>query len=658
MKEDMVFILLLAVAVQPGTVLLQGSGDLHSNTTKTFFLDEVPDTAFERTLILSNHLFVDKTMFIEELINRQKRCEVISRPSRWGKTFNMKMTASFFDIPLNEDGSIDHHKRDMIKSFFEGGSVIVLPGNKSSIETKPLEISNVKIAMEEMGRHPTISISFIGCGETFDEFIEDFAGQISRMISAKKYASFLPKYCEESVMRYTCYELLNGTREKLAGNLDTLERSVEILIGLLSSHFKSKTVVLIDEFDYALNRMICNHADFNKTAAFLRNLFTRTFDGTTSTSIYRGVVTGILQFSRLGVSSAVAACEDSGVLKTQFTPHFGFTEANIRTLLEKNPSFPHNLTELKTWYDGYTLGKYRMCNPQSICRSFQDNQMDNYWINSVPLSLYSRHEDVPLREPFMSDEHQKYIQQMFANGSVRAALRSEIDYTDAVTSKDAFLSVLTALAYTTCEQISDADYNVRIPNKEVRDEFKRAIRVWTETHIIENHFESTDAVVDRIEKSFRQKNVASIRENFSKLVSRISETTDAKHHCDVIFGVLATYPYCDDWHVERSFDQVIFVSQKVQFHCNIALRLKLDPNGNVTDPIAVNFMINGNSTFEQSTIEAQTATTSEQGCDFVDDIIESSKHRVAQLEKQSFKFVWYTCIIIGKKVLGIFRHMK
>ncbi|XP_065212695.1 uncharacterized protein LOC135840211 [Planococcus citri] len=685
MKEIVVFIFLLAI--QPNPVLLQGSNDLNPNIPKspeTFFLDASHHlNEFEETLLFHNHLFVDKTMFIEELIRRQQTCELISRPSRWAKTFNMAMAEAFFDIPHHPNGSVDHCKRDMVKSFFEGGSIIVLPGNKSSIETKPLEISKVENAMEEMGRHPTISISLVSDGDTFNDFIRKFADQISEIISTKNYASFLPKYCRGTGLLDRCYELLNSTKENLAGKLSTLEHSIEILTGLLTSHFYSETVVLIDEHDYPLNRMLCNETDFQQTANFLKNLFTWTYKGKTYTSIYRSVVTGVLQLPRCEISSGMASCLSSSVLEPQYMPHFGFTEQNVRTLLEKNPSFPHNLTELKTWYGGYTFGEHYGYNPRSIRGYFESNQTGNYWITSVPLGLNSSHLDTPLHQLFMLDKFQRCVQQLFvSNSPLRAALSSEIHYTNAVTScRDTFLSASTAMGYTTCEQISERYYNVRIPNKEVRDEFKHAIRLWTKKHLKEN-FDAIMAVVDQILENLKLNNFSSVQSNFYKLLSVVKETTPAKLHCDLIFGLLVQLD--DNWHLERSFNDVISTCGQVEFRCYITLKLKLDSNCKDSTPIAVNIVINGNSTIEQLTTVAQTAGTStyeeravqeqttnispstsikepftkiQMTDDIKNKIMECSKKRVAQIEeKDGRKYKWYTCVVSGPKIVGWFPH--
>ncbi|XP_065213085.1 uncharacterized protein LOC135840459 [Planococcus citri] len=711
MIEDMVFIFLLAI--QPSTVLLQGSSDPNLNATeppKTFFLDvsSYRFNEFERTLIYHNHLFVDKTMFIEELINLLEKCELISRPSRWGKTFNMAMTASFFDIPHHEDGSVDEHKRNMVRSFFAGGAKIVLPNKESPIEMKPLKISKIENAMDEIGNHPTILISFVDSGNTYDEFIMNFADKIRGLIVRRNYVAFLPQYCQFCDYPEECYKLLNSTSEELASSpLDIiLHHSIEILTSLLSRHFRFQAVILIDEYDYPLNRMTYDSEDSNKTTEFLKSLIGCTFKGGSIPDIYRGVVTGVLQFSRAKIFSRLAVCRDCSVTKPQYSAHFGFTEENVQTLIENNPSFPHNLSQLKNWYDGYTFEKNRLYNPLSIRMCLVFGDMGSYWIESVPnpMSLNPGYGKNPLHQPFMLDSYQRWIQQLFVNEPIMGVdLQSEIyyKYEYATESLDFFLSLLTSLGYLTYEETSQQRYMVRIPNKEVRDfAIKNCINLWAMKYVCEE-FVIIDKILFTILESFKVNDVDAVQHSLSRLLSKINETAPAKHHCELVFGLLAKFS--DIWDLERSFDEVNIYEQ-VTFQCSITLRLKLDNCYN-TDLIAINFIINGDSTMEQNIIEAKTPTSDtlehvipnetfsiQEPCTEAEtrptinrrttgvskhiaeiknvikekvmeysekrvvELMEKSKSKAAELTEKRCKYIWHTCIVIGKNILGMFRH--
>ncbi|XP_065221855.1 uncharacterized protein LOC135846594 [Planococcus citri] len=741
MMEDMVFIILLVM--QPSTILLQGSSIIpnhySSATSETFILDKSYSlNDFEDVLIKYNHIFVDKTMFIMELINRIERCELISRPSRWGKTFNMEMTATFFDIPHHKDGSVDEHKRNIVRSFFAGGAKIVVPSRKSPSEMKPLKISEIESAMDEIGNHPTIFISFVNAGTTYEAFLMNFAAQIRGLIVQKNYAAFLPQYCEFYVDPELCNELLNSTREELKSYPHAaLNQSVEILTCLLTRHFGSETVILIDEFDYPLNRMTYDSEDFNKTTDFLKSFIGWTFKGRPKmpSNIYRGVITGVLQFSRVGVSTGMTVCRDCSVLKPSYSEHFGFTEEDIQTLFEKNPSSPLNLSELHDWYDGYTFGESRLYNPVSIRRCFISRRMDGYWIESVPMDLNPRSGENSLHQPFMLDAYQSQIQKLFVNETIKVHnLISEIDYNGAANHLKSFLSLLISLGYLTFEKTSGKQYNILIPNYEVRDfAFKNSIEVWTMKYVFADSVIIHDILYE-IQNGFVVNDITAVQGGLSNLFSKIAETAPADYYCDVVFGLLTQFD--DEWDLERSFDEVITIYEQVEFQCSITLRLKLDHCYN-TNPIAINFIINGDSTMEQNIIhgagdstfeqditEAATSTTAtvahathahatheetfstqRQRAEaqltsptinrrttgvisqhigeikkiIINKLMDYSKKTVAQLTEKSvikaaklmkksmsrvanltakYKFTWHTCILVGKKILGMFRHLK
>jgi hypothetical protein len=46
-------------------------------------------------LVQEDLLFVDKTLFIKEIINDKSRVVLITRPRRWGKTLNLSMLDYF-----------------------------------------------------------------------------------------------------------------------------------------------------------------------------------------------------------------------------------------------------------------------------------------------------------------------------------------------------------------------------------------------------------------------------------------------------------------------------------------------------------------------------------------------------------------------------------
>ena len=58
----------------------------------------------------NNYYFVDKTNMIQEFLERKSKVTLITRPRRFGKTLNMSMMASFFDVKKVSTFSIFSHK--------------------------------------------------------------------------------------------------------------------------------------------------------------------------------------------------------------------------------------------------------------------------------------------------------------------------------------------------------------------------------------------------------------------------------------------------------------------------------------------------------------------------------------------------------------------
>lgn len=90
--------------------------------------------------------YIDKTKLIEQLLQNWGKVNLFTRPRRFGKTLNMSMLRTFFEIGMD-------------KSLFEG-----------------LYISkNKELCDEYMGKYPVIFLSLKGIdGLTFEEAIKQF----------------------------------------------------------------------------------------------------------------------------------------------------------------------------------------------------------------------------------------------------------------------------------------------------------------------------------------------------------------------------------------------------------------------------------------------------------------------------------------------------
>ena len=97
-------------------------------------------------LIQENYYFVDKTLMIQEFLERKSTVTLITRPRRFGKTINMSMLAEFFDITKDS------------KDIFKGTKIMDTPYAR------------------EINQYPTIFMSFADAKDsktTVVKFIKD-----------------------------------------------------------------------------------------------------------------------------------------------------------------------------------------------------------------------------------------------------------------------------------------------------------------------------------------------------------------------------------------------------------------------------------------------------------------------------------------------------
>jgi len=57
------------------------------------------EESFEK-IIEGNYFYIDKTLFIKELLENKGTVTLITRPRRFGKTLNMSMLYKYFDVTI------------------------------------------------------------------------------------------------------------------------------------------------------------------------------------------------------------------------------------------------------------------------------------------------------------------------------------------------------------------------------------------------------------------------------------------------------------------------------------------------------------------------------------------------------------------------------
>ena len=395
--------------------------------------------------------YVDKTGLIRDLLNNWGKVNLFTRPRRFGKTLNMSMLKSFFEIGAD-------------RTLFDGLAI--------SRETALCEAY--------MGRFPVVFVSLKGVdGLTFEEaesrFIEIIGSEAERF-------SFLlesDKLSDNEKEKYRALlKLKNGQYDM--GTI-VLTSSLQTLSLLLNKHYGQKTILLIDEYDVPLDKAF-QHGYYKEMVALIRGLFGQALK--TNDYLQFAVLTGCLRVSKESIFTGLNNFKVLSITDSRFDEHFGFTDAEVKTLLDD-----YNLTahygETKEWYDGYRFGGVDVYCPWDVINHVDrlcgepNAEPQAYWINTSGNDLVKRFVDKADKTT------QGEIERLIAGEAIEKAVRLELTYNEIDNSIDNLWSVLFTTGYLTqAGKVERGVYKLIIPNREVREVFILQIQEWFKETVV------------------------------------------------------------------------------------------------------------------------------------------------------------------------------
>ena len=387
--------------------------------------------------------YIDKTRLIEQLLQGWGKVTLFTRPRRFGKTLNMSMLKSFFEIGTD-------------KSLFDG---LYISGNK-------------ELCDEYMGKYPVIFLSLKGVDGL------DFT-TARRMLCA-----ILKNEFDRHYYLKTSDALTDEDRtlfiKMLQGSYDNIEDSIRMLSKLLFKHFGQKAVILIDEYDVPLDKAFQN-GYYKEMVSLIRGLFGQALK--TNEFLQFAVLTGCLRISKESIFTGLNNFKVMSITDSRFDEQFGFTDGDVRKLLSDYGMDSH-FDEIKEWYDGYHFGRADVYCPWDVInhvdhlRDDSDAKPQTYWINSSGNSLVRRL--INRADSSTKDE----IERLIAGEAIEKVIRLDLTYDEIDNSIDNIWSVLFTTGYLTKigeVRLPDSEsyaYKLVIPNKEVREVFVLQIQEW------------------------------------------------------------------------------------------------------------------------------------------------------------------------------------
>ena len=451
--------------------------------------------------------YVDKTGLIIDLLNNWGEVNLFTRPRRFGKTLNMSMLKSFFEIGAD-------------RTLFDGLAI--------SRETALCEAY--------MGRFPVVFVSLKGVdGLTF----EDAYGMLRRILRSEVFRlSFLAESKKVLDKEKAAFERFLNEQD----TLDDVQESLKMLSSLLYQHYGQKTILLIDEYDVPLDKAF-QHGYYKEMVALIRSLFGQALK--TNDYLQFAVLTGCLRVSKESIFTGLNNFKVLSITDSRFDEHFGFTDAEVKTLLDD-----YNLTahygETREWYDGYRFGSVDVYCPWDVINHVDrlcgepNAEPQAYWINTSGNDLVRRFVDKADKTT------QGEIERLIAGEAIEKAVRLELTYNEIDNSIDNLWSVLFTTGYLTqAGKVERSVYKLIIPNREVREVFILQIQEWFKETVVHDE-KSMQAFC----QAFLDGNAEEIQKRLTVILGKMISILDTKAKDDqkenfyhgLLLGLLRSEP--------------------------------------------------------------------------------------------------------------------
>ena len=355
-----------------------------------------------------NFYYVDKTMFITELLQNWGKVNLFTRPRRFGKTLNMSMLKCFFEIGTD-------------KSLFDGLKIA----------------ENKELCAEYQGQFPVIFISLKSVdGLTFASAAAALRTVIGREASRFQFLRNSDKLSKEDREGYESLihvdkGLYDMEDELLAGSLKNLSQ-------LLAKHYGRQVVLLIDEYDVPLDKAF-QAGYYDEMVSLIRNLFGNALK--TNDNLQFAVLTGCLRISKESIFTGLNNLKVHTIADPRYEEYFGFTDEDVDEMLAFYGLTSHKQV-MQDWYDGYTFGKVSVYCPWDVInycdllRADPEAEPENYWANTSGNGIIRRL--LKKADQTTRDE----VEQLINGETIVKTVRQELTYRDIEDSIDNIWSVL------------------------------------------------------------------------------------------------------------------------------------------------------------------------------------------------------------------------
>ena len=380
-------------------------------------------------LVMNDYYFVDKTLMIKEFLERKSKVTLITRPRRFGKTINMSMMAEFFDITKDS------------KEIFKGTKIMETP------------------YAAEINQYPTIFISFADAKRDKITVVSAIKDQI-----LKEWDRF--NYVFDNLTKYeqNKHDILEKVlMNYLDGSLTGIDKALSFLMERLQNYYHKEVMLFIDEYDTPFVEAHIN-GFYEEIRGGLAGLLHSSLK--TSTSSNYAMLTGIQRVAKENIFSDLNNLIVCDITNQRYASYFGFDNDETKELLEY---YHLELNEeVKEMYDGYKIGDKEIYNPWSILNYVDNKQLIPYWVNTSANTMIKQ--AIEKANYDFKEEYEKLI----TNNYLETTVNLQTSFYEMENTPNLW-GLFVSAGYLTADEVIDIEdnyYRIRIPNNEVKTEFK------------------------------------------------------------------------------------------------------------------------------------------------------------------------------------------
>ena len=401
-------------------------------------------------LRIRDYYFIDKSLFVKDIIDNNSKVVLITRPRRFGKTLNMSMLKYYFDCKTTDN-------QELFK-----GLKIMEEGEKYT---------------SKLGYYPVIYITLKDVQDrNYENMLLNMKTAILEMYQEHRYLlNSESVYPEE---KEKIKEILYAKENEV-----DLKNSVKELSKYLNRHYGKPAMLLVDEYDVPLQNAYIE-GYYEEAIKFFKTFYGVTFKD--NQYLEKTVITGVSRVAKESIFSGANNFKVFTILDNEFSSDFGITTEEMEKIIS-DFEIEGEKEEIREWYDGYTIGNsIGIYNPWSILNYLTDRKLVPYWVNTSSNDLIK----LILKN---STTVKEKIERLLKEEAIEVIVDQETVIVGIEQNEDNIWGLLVGTGYLKIVEtvdMTEGRYKVKIPNFEIKALFQSIVRDWFRDKVIGNDLNS------------------------------------------------------------------------------------------------------------------------------------------------------------------------